>query len=45
LVAVMGLLGLVAVGIYVLLLEVVGVRDARQVLAIFRQRAAGSRPA
>src|SRR5215212_9521770 len=45
LLVVLGLLGLVAVGIYVLLLEVVGVRDARQVLTIVRRRVAGEQPA
>jgi len=35
----------VAVAIYVLLLEVVGIRDARQVLSVVRSRAAGPKPA
>jgi len=42
LILVLGLLALVAVAIYVALLEIVGVHDARQVLAIFRQRARGT---
>jgi putative peptidoglycan lipid II flippase len=42
LVIVLGLLGLVSLAIYVLLLEVVGLRDARQVLGIFRRRVSGA---
>jgi putative peptidoglycan lipid II flippase len=38
LLVVLGLLALVAVAIYVLLLEIVGVRDARQVLSVVRSR-------
>lgn len=40
LMVVLGLLGLAALAVYVLLLEVVGVRDARQVLSVVRSRAA-----
>jgi putative peptidoglycan lipid II flippase len=45
LVFVLGVMALVAVAIYVLLLEVVGIRDARQVLSVVRRRTAGAQPA
>jgi putative peptidoglycan lipid II flippase len=45
LLVVLAVLAVLAVAIYALLLEVVGVRDARQMLAILRRRAVGTQPA